>query len=92
MYGMLAKCKTLCLPIDIQCDLYKQPIVPILFNLLYGCEIWGLENLEQIEVFHRKFSKDLLHLRKSTPHSMIYGETGESRLSSIVECRTPGVD
>ena len=27
----------------------------ILTILLYGCEFWGYENKEQIEVFHRNF-------------------------------------
>lgn len=84
MYGLLAKCKRLCLPVDIKCQLFKQLIVPI---LLYGCETWGFENIEQIEVLHRKFLKNMLHVQNSTPSCMVYGETGENKLSYIVVSR-----
>ena len=84
MYSMIVKCKKLCLPIDIQLKLFHQLIVPI---LLYGCEVWGYENIEQIEVLHRKFLKQLLHLNKSTTNCMVYGETGEYKISYYVENR-----
>jgi hypothetical protein len=48
-------------------------IAPI---ILYGCEIWGYENLEIIERLHLKFLKFASGLRKSTPNFMVYGELG----------------
>ena len=54
-------------------DLFDKMILPI---LLYGCEIWGFENLDNIEVFYRKFLKYILKVNQQTPNCMVYGETG----------------
>ena len=67
-YSLSVKSKRLCLPIDIQLKLFHHLIVPI---LLYGCEVWGYENLIQIEVFFRKFLKEQLHVKKI--HNKLYG-------------------
>ena len=45
----------------------------ILLILTYGCEVWGHELYEQIEIFYRKFLRTLLNVRNSTPNAMIYG-------------------
>ena len=87
MYSMLVKSRKLCLPVDIQLKLFHQCITPI---LLYGCKVWGYENLDQIEVFHRNFLKKLLHVRNSTTNCMVYGETGETNLSCFIENRMLG--
>ena len=55
--------------------------------LLYGCEIWGYEDLEKIEVFYRKFLKEILRLNKQTTNCMVYGEAGRKPLSIIVKTR-----
>ena len=52
LYCMLKKARKLQLPIDIQCQLFDHLVLPI---LLYGSEVWGYEDLLQVEVFHRKF-------------------------------------
>ena len=49
------------LPFDITLDLFDKMIVPI---LLYGCEIWGFEDVGLIEVFYRKFLKYVLKVNK----------------------------
>ena len=38
--------------VETQLHLFDALIKP---NLLYGCEVWGYEIVEQIEVFHRNF-------------------------------------
>ena len=55
--------------------------------LLYGCEIWGFENLDSIEKIHLKFCKIILNLKTSTPNFMIYGELCRHPLSVIVKMR-----
>jgi hypothetical protein len=55
--------------------------------LLYGCEIWGFSNLDTIERVHLKFCKLLLHLEKSTPNFMIYGELGACPMSVYIQTR-----
>ena len=72
------------LPIDIVLDLFDKMILPI---LLYGCEIWGFENLESIEVFYRKFLKYILKVNSQTANCMVYGETGRTPLDVLIKTR-----
>ena len=72
------------LPIDIVLDLFDKMILPV---LLYGCEIWGFQNLENIEIFYRKFLKYILKVNKRTTNCMVYGETGRTPLNVIIETR-----
>ena len=55
-------------------------VLPI---LIYWYEVLGLEEIEQIEVFHRNFC-GVLRVRKSFPKGMIYGELGRQELKFIV--------
>lgn len=80
IHGLLCKAKVLCLPVDIQCTMFSQMITPI---LLYGCEVWEFA----LQVFHRKFLKNVLKLNKRTASCMIYGESGSMDLSVNVEKR-----
>ena len=61
MFALLAKVTKLHLPIDISLDLFDKLVLPI---LLYGCEVWGFENIDQIDVFYRKFVRYILKLNK----------------------------
>ena len=72
------------LPVDISLELFNQLVTPI---LLYGSEVWGFSNLEQIEVLYRKFIKTILFVKPSTPNSMIYGETGSMPIINTVISR-----
>ena len=81
LYGLRSKAQKLKLPIDLQCELFEQLIEPI---LLYGSEIWGFNKLDQVEVFYRSFIKQILHLNKSTPNSIVYGEIGSSKLENKI--------
>ena len=54
---------------------------------LYGCEVWGFSNINQLEVLHRKFLKIILGVGNNTPNCMIYGETGRRCIRSIVDSR-----
>ena len=73
LFSLLRKIRALNLPIHMQIELFNKTIKPI---LLYGCEIWGFGNLNQIEKVQLKFLKHILNLKKSTPSFMIYGELG----------------
>ena len=50
-FSMLIKCRKLELPIDIQCKLLESMVIPI---ILYGCEIWGFQDIKMFEVFYIK--------------------------------------
>ena len=72
-FDLLLRCQNLQLPIDIQIDLFHKIVLPV---LLYGSEIWGYSQLDQIELFYRKFLKQILKVSKFTGNCIIYGETG----------------
>ena len=72
------------LPTDLMLDLFDKMILPI---LLYGCEVWGFENVEKIEIFFRKFLKYILKANRQTTNCMVYGETGKLPLDTIINTR-----
>ena len=55
-FSMLIKARNLDLPIDIQTKLFESIVCPI---LLYGSEVWGYKEIDMLEIFHRKFSKNI---------------------------------
>lgn len=73
MYLLRKRIVNLHLPVDCQLKLFDQTIVPI---LLYGSEICGYENYCTVEKIHLDFLRSILKMKKSTPHTMIYGEFG----------------
>ena len=84
MFSLLEKAKILKLPFDIICELYETCIIPV---LLYGSEIWGYEDLNDLEIFHRRFYKMLLGAYKFTPNCMVHGETGTIDIKTKVTIR-----
>ena len=83
-FSLLVKARSLQLPADVMLDLFEKTIVPV---LVYGSELWGLSNLEHIEVFHRKFLRTILKVAKTTPNCMIYGKTGQIYIRKKVDNR-----
>ena len=84
LFGLKSRKEKYNLPIDIMLDLFDKMILPV---LLYGCEIWGFENLDSIEIFYRKFLKYILKVNRQTTNCMVYGETGRTPLKVIIETR-----
>ena len=84
MYSLLKKITKLHLPVDLALHLFDSLVTPI---LLYGCEIWGFSNIEQVERVHLKFCKAILKVNKSTPSCMVYGELGRLPLSIAISSR-----
>ncbi len=87
MYSLLAKCRKLQLPLDLQLHLFDCTVVPI---LLYGCEIWGMENFEELEKTHRKFLKHILRVHGRTTNNMVYGELRRYPLDVQIKKRMIG--
>jgi hypothetical protein len=82
MFSVIVKSRRLNLPISMQIHLFDTMVAPI---LLYGSEVWGIENLDLIDQFQLKFYKLILRLKQSTPNCMLYGELGVLPLSIHVK-------
>ena len=67
-------------PPALMLDLFDASVKPI---LVYGSDVWGLKKAahDKIDVFHRKFLKNVLCVKTSTCNTFIYGDTGCMPLS-----------
>ena len=83
-FALMKKIRNQDLPIDVQIDLFNKTVKPI---LLYGCELWGISNIDNLERIQLKFYKQTLNLKKSTPSNMIYGELGVTPIYIDVQTR-----
>lgn len=61
------------LPISEKCKLFDALVGSI---LNYSSEVWGNNDAKDIETVHTKFCRWVLHVRKSTNLSGLYGELG----------------
>ena len=84
LFSLLRKTRNLDLTIDLQIELFNKTVKPI---LLYGCEIWGYGNCDDLERIQLKFLKYTLNFKKSTPTYMIYGELGIKPFSLDIKAR-----
>ena len=66
MFSLIKKSRRLHLTIETQLELFETTIMPI---ALYGCEVWGHSNLQQVEVFYKRYVKYILKLGNCTPTS-----------------------
>ena len=83
-FSLLSKIRSLRLPVDLSIQLFHQLVLPI---LLYGCEVWGYSDIEQVEVFYRKFLKNILNVSSNTPACFVHGETGTMPVMGHVTAR-----
>ena len=58
--------------------------------LLYGCEIWGMEDTKAIERVHLKYCKIVLGLSQYTSSCMVYGELGRVPISVSIKTQMIG--
>ena len=72
------------LPIDLQIKLFDHTILPI---LTYGCEVWGYENIDMLEIVHINFLRKITKSKKSTPRYMLYAELGRYPIEIIQKTR-----
>ena len=73
MFAVIQKSKKLYLPVDLMIELFDKLVTPI---LTYGAEVWGFGDNVLLERLYLKFMKMVLHVKRSTPSCMVYGETG----------------
>ena len=84
LFSLIRKSRNLNLSIDLQIELFNKTVKPI---LLYGCEVWGYGNFDDLERVQLKFLKYALNMKKSTPTFMIYGELGVTPISIDIKNR-----
>ncbi len=77
IHSLITKSRKLSLPIDIILELFDACILPI---LLYGSEIWGFANINDIEILHNQFCKQMMRLGKKSTNCMVLGELGRHKL------------
>ena len=84
MFALLSKAAKLHLPIDLLVISLTK-----LFSQFYctAVKFGASKNVNQIEIFYRKFLKKLLKISKSTPNCIVYGETGRYELSNMINVR-----
>ena len=64
--------------------LFESIVVPI---LCYGCEVWGFDNINDIEKIQIRFYKNLLGLNRNTSNISVFGELGRYPLNIIIKER-----
>ncbi len=84
MFGLIAKCRRLFLPIDLRLQLFDSVIKPI---VLYGSEVWGFDDIGLADKLQLRFIKNSLSLKMRTPTVMVRGETGCYPCSIDIKCR-----
>ena len=84
MYALIQNGRRLRLPSHVMLNLFDKCVVPI---LLYGCEVWGYENVHVIELVHTKFCKFIFGVSKFTHNMPVYGELGRYPLSILIKKR-----
>ena len=73
LHNLFGLFKQIELPISEKCKLFDTFVGSI---LNYGGEILGLNEAKDIELIHSKFCRWILHVRKSTNLTGLYGELG----------------
>ena len=84
MFALLRKSRQLQLLIDVQLHLFDALVKPV---LLYGCEVWAHEAMDNVEKLYLRFCKYILSVNMSTCTKMVSGELGVTPLRLDAQCR-----
>ena len=87
MHLLYKRIRNLNLPLDLQLHLFDHTILPI---ALFGCELWGSDNIKLIENLQNEFLRRITNLKKSTPIYMLYAELGRMPVEVTVKSRMIG--
>ena len=83
-FSILTKIRQSNLSADVFTELFERLCIPV---LLYGSEIWGYENSNQLQVMCNNTLRKFLKLHKSTPMCMLNGELGIKEIAEYIENR-----
>ena len=64
--------------------LFDSMIAPI---LMYGCEVWGIYDMKEVDKLHLRFCKHILGVRSQTSNAAVLGELGRFPLSLLCKIR-----
>lgn len=84
MFAIITRAKNEGLTISCQIHLFKTIVLPI---LLYGCEVWGFEDVGILEKVQIYFCRHILKLNKTTQKNILLYETGLIPINILVKCR-----
>jgi predicted DNA repair protein MutK len=84
LYSVSYKIRNIKIPIDLQLKIFDTLVAPI---LLYGSEVLGFENNDNIEKVHLQFLKKNLGVRITTLNFLVYSELGRYPLIVNIKCR-----
>ena len=89
MHALLSKVRILRLDVDTSLELFQRCVMPI---LLYGSEVraYDSRHISELDVLYKGFIKQILHVYGATPTCMIFGETGQPDLNSLITARHVG--
>ena len=73
LHSLFSLFKQIELPVSEKCKLFDTFVGSI---LNYSAEVWGTHDGKDVELIHTKFCRWILHVRKSTNLSGLYGELG----------------
>ena len=83
-FSLLTKVRKLNLSADVFVELFERLVIPV---LLYGSEIWGYEDLKQVQIMYNNAMRNFLRLHKNTSMCMVKGELGLKDISEYVNNR-----
>ena len=83
-FGMLKYVRQNNLNVDTFTELFERSVIPV---LLYGSEIWGYENLTQVQVMCNRVMRRFLKVHQSTSVCMLNGELGLKCIDEYVDNR-----
>ena len=89
MQALLTKVRLLILDVDTSLELFQRCVMPI---LMYGSEIWAYDigHIAELDVLYKGFIKQILHVYGATPTCMVFGESGQPDLNSLISTRQVG--
>ena len=84
IYGLKKAYKYELMDIETKLQLFDSIVTPI---LLYGSEVWGFENISNVEKIQIRFYKLLLGLNGSVSNVVTFGELGKFPLRALCKER-----
>ncbi|KAI3382690.1 hypothetical protein SNEBB_010922 [Seison nebaliae] len=87
MYSLIGLCRKHELPVDLQLQLFDSMVLPI---LTYGCEVWGDNQIKEMEALHLKYLKHVLCVHKKSSNDVVYGDLGRFPIEVHIKMRMVG--